>query len=235
MIMKKILLSIIFGISSLLFFSSCHKVTTEGMTGITYYASIVLNGDEEIVVQKGSVYVDEGCYAELDGKDISSEVKCVNTVNAAVSGIYSVTYSYTNKDGFSSSTSRTVYVLDKTDPLEGIYVTNPASFRNYSGTIKKFGGDAFSQLIFKNDKGLYEVQDFMGGYYWIGQTYGLDYAAGGTFSLSGSTITLVSSFVPGWGDSLDYLKDASFDGKTIKWTAGYGKGKMFFEVTLDKQ
>lgn len=63
--------------------------------------------------QLGDAWVDPGFSALLDGEDIAGQMEVDSSeVNVNVPGIYTVTYSYTNKDGFENSFTRTVVVYD---------------------------------------------------------------------------------------------------------------------------
>ena len=50
--------------------AGCRK-TTQGVTGITYYPVMTMNGESYLVHQKGEPYEDEGCSAVLNGKDVT--------------------------------------------------------------------------------------------------------------------------------------------------------------------
>ena len=86
--------------------------------------------------------------------------------------------------------------------------------------------------------GIYNVSDFFGGWYsyvrGYAESYKDRYDMKGIFLLnSDNTISLVSSVVAGWGDSLDYLEDGSFDPATatIYWEFCYA-GQIFGQVNM---
>ena len=91
--------------------TGCEK-TSKGLTRITYYPVITLQGDNPYVVQLGENYSEPGFTASLNGEDYTSNVQISSNVDSSVPGIYSVTYSATNPDGCSYSTTRDVYVLN---------------------------------------------------------------------------------------------------------------------------
>lgn len=74
-----------------------------------------------------------------------------------------------------------------------------------------------------------------GGYYDQRAGYGSNYAMQGYIQLNpDNTITLLDSYVIGWGDSLDDMTDATIDPVTgqIKWTISYA-GIMEFYMTIN--
>ena len=109
-IMKK---NLIFLLSAALMVlaTGCEK-TSKGLTRITYYPVITLQGDNPYVVQLGEKYTEPGYTATLNGEDYTDNVQISSNVDSSVPGIYSVTYSATNPDGCSYSTTRDVYVLN---------------------------------------------------------------------------------------------------------------------------
>lgn len=83
---------------------------TVGISKITNYAEFTLSGDEYVYIKKGDPYVDPGVVAK-EG-DATLPVTTTGLPNINVAGVYAVTYSATNKDGFSASAFRTVVVYD---------------------------------------------------------------------------------------------------------------------------
>lgn len=123
--MKKILLIAIIAVFA---FSSCKKDTL-GVSTVTTYPTLKLKGDVASTITVGGSYSESGVVAMEGTKDISSGVKVTGTVNAAVPGVYTLTYIATNKDGFQASTRRYVGV-----------VTSVAAEMDISGTYKRNAG-----------------------------------------------------------------------------------------------
>ena len=96
-----------------LFMGSCEK-ESEGLTRITYYPLLSVNGSSA-VIGIGESFVDEGCTATLNGKDVSSEVQSSNNIDNTKYGAYKVNYIVYNEDGFSASASRDVFVTNGTN------------------------------------------------------------------------------------------------------------------------
>jgi hypothetical protein len=72
---------------------------------------LMLMGDKTITVAKNSTFVDPGATARDGTTDISDDVVVTGSVNTAVVGTYTLTYSVTNSENVSSGTlTRTVIV-----------------------------------------------------------------------------------------------------------------------------
>ena len=217
-------------------FNACEK-DSKGLTKVTYYADIQLEGSSYMVVNKNSEYIDPGYTAVMEGKDVTDQVIVTGEVDTSASGIYTVIYSIVNADGFSTTVSRTVVVVDLSDPIEGIWNVDPSSYRIYdSGSPQPYGG-AFQLLILNNGDGTYYVEDLMAGWYSQRAGYGSDYNMEAVVTISGDgSITLEDSYVAGWGDSADAFENGQFDadGKSISYTLFYA-GVIEFHVTLNKE
>ena len=153
-------------------------------------------------------------------------------VDVNKSGIYTLTYTTVkNSDGFDASASRTVVVLDSSSAIEGFYMNQATSNRN--GTAY---GKNFQVLVIDNGDGTISVDDLLGGWYCQRAGYGTKYAMSGVLGVAeDGTLTLIDSYVPGWGDGLD-----SFEGKfdaatsTINFVCVYA-GSLTFTETWVKQ
>lgn len=216
--------------------SSCDK-ESEGLTSITYFPVITLEGDSYMVVEKGSEFVDPGFKADLNGEDVSSEVKVTSYVDTSASGVYSIIYQVYNKDGFVATASRTVVVLNLSDPIEGFYTTDPDCYRINAAGTKTIYGNSYELLIIGNADGTYFVEDLLGGYYSQRAGYGENYNLGGNIAIDAAgKVSAVDSFLPGWADGLDEdLIDGTYDAATgtLSWNAPYAG--MNFYVTMTKE
>lgn len=81
---------------------------TVGISRITYYPILTLIGSNPIVIAKGSAFTDPGVNA-ASGSTVLTYTTA-GTVNNNVPGVYTLTYTAFNSDGFSASTKRTVIV-----------------------------------------------------------------------------------------------------------------------------
>lgn len=217
-------------------FTGCTDDSTDGMTRITYYPELSLEGDATMYVDNGSEYVEPGYSALLNGEDVTDQVIVSGSVDATTSGIYSITYTIYNEDGFSSTATRTVIVLDATDPVEGIYDTDPANYRLYSGAQVAYGGSY--EILVINYGGYYYVDDLLGGWYRDRAGYGDSYAMQGYILVNDdNSIELLDSYVSGWGDSAEFMSDGKFDPATgtLSWMIEYTTYPMDFYVTMYKR
>ena len=97
-------------------------------------------------------------------------------------------------------------------------------------------GKNFQVLVIDNGDGTISVDDLLGGWYCQRAGYGTKYAMSGVLGVAeDGTLTLIDSYVPGWGDGLD-----SFEGKfdaatsTINFVCVYA-GSLTFTETWVKQ
>lgn len=211
-------------------FTSCDDDSSAGVTRITYYPVLTLKGDATMHVDKGAAFNDPGCAAEMNGEDVTAQVVASGAVNTAKSGVYTITYSCVNADGFSASTSRTVIVTDPNDAKEGVFTTSSVTCNGSN----KYDGN-YEIVITSNDDGTYRVSDLLGGWYDQGRGYGSNYAMTGNVSFAGDgTMTLLNSFIGGWGDSLvDFSGKFDAATSTYTWDAEY-VSSMKFHVVLGK-
>jgi hypothetical protein len=214
--------------------SSCKKETTAGFTKMTYYPTLEVLGDPVVIAPLGVSYVDAGVKAILQGEDVSSQVKVTSNVNSNVGGAYSVEYEITNADGYKRTASRIVYVADATPSLisTGEHTVLTGTNRLRAGVTTNYSG--YPILILQTSPGVFYISDFLGGYYDKRAGYGSNYACTGKFRLNAdNTLTLISSYVIGWGDSLSALTNASINPVTgkISWTAKYAG--MDFNVIMN--
>jgi hypothetical protein len=76
---------------------------------ITIYPVLTINGDQTVVITKGSTYTDLGAVALAGTENLP--VTKIGTVDANTIGFYKITYEAFNSDGFSVAKTRTVVVL----------------------------------------------------------------------------------------------------------------------------
>ncbi len=232
--MKKYISTIAVALS-LLTLGACSK-DTEGLTGITYYPVIELEGPINDIAVAGTPFVDPGYSASLNGEDYTSQVKITTKMDFSnpQPGYYSITYSATNADGFSASAVRNVIVAENDDAVSGYYTTNQDSYRDYNGTVF-YGG--YPMIVYANGDGTYHISDLLAGWYQYRAGYGANYALEGELSIDADgNIELLDSYLIGWGDSANGLTDGKFDAAagTIKYIVSYTDYPFLFNVTLDK-
>lgn len=229
--MKKII-SIV-GLACLSLFVSCEK-ETEGISFETHYATFELSGDNPYNLPKGTPYVEPGVKA-LAGTDELTVITS-NNINHTTLGIYTVNYSATNSDGFEANTTRTIAVYDPSAPatdLTGAYICDM-----YRTNADGSGKRTFTNLdisVSKVGPGIFYVDDLLGGYYAQGIGYGSAYAMTGYLSLNAdNSLTLLSSYIAGWGDGLGAFADGKYDPATglITWKSTYANRPFY--ITLKK-
>ena len=209
--MKRILYILIclFGAAGLL---SCEK-TTEGLTGITYYPVIELNGGTE-VIYIGEDYVDPGCKAVMNGADITDQVTVTDNVDNTNVGIYTVSYSAVNEQGFSASVSREVYVVAESG-VGNLYV---GKLTTPKGSVLT----GSTHMITDNGDGTYTLDDIMGGYYcWYEypgyDAMGYDFFAEVDFSIDAAGAITQVGEVGDWYFASDvelFIIDGQYDSTT---------------------
>ncbi|KAA9341043.1 DUF5011 domain-containing protein [Adhaeribacter soli] len=89
---------------------SCDKEETDNLSRITTYPIIAVKGEQFTSIPVGGTFKDEGVSATVGGAEIES-VKSGDAVDVNTPGVYIITYTATNPDGFSVSANRYVGVI----------------------------------------------------------------------------------------------------------------------------
>lgn len=140
--------------SSLLLFAfalllmGCEK-ETEGISKVTKFAEFQMTGPEYLFIEKGTTFTEPGIKATEGGTEIP--VTTTGSVDANTVGVYVLSYSATNSDGFSASTERTVIVYD------GDLTATDFSGDYFGG----YYGDA-NMTVTREKDGLYHCTDVFG-------------------------------------------------------------------------
>ena len=237
--MKKIFLfSLMLGLSSL-GLTSCNDDNDELTDSvITYYVDLEIQGEDFVQVPIGTPYSDAGCTATMNGQDVTSRVvvRGLDQIDVNTAGLYTVIYSAANDDGFSASVSRTVAVCDPsiTADLSGTWTVQEGSHRLYAGTVTPYSD--FTVRIRKDAPGIFYISDFLAGWYDQRAGYGSSYACTGYVQLlSDGTLKCLSSYVAGWGDSLeDFEGQYDVETNAIVWDATYTDYPFVFHAILNK-
>src|SRR5262245_49085373 len=130
-----------------------HFVDTDtqvGISKVTYFALLTMKGDEVMSLVKGSTFTDPGVTAAERG--VSTPVTVSGTVNTNQPGLYIITYSAVNKDGYPATTTRTVVVLEAHENA-GVDV---------SGTYDYVGSGSYTAHITKVAEGVYATDNAYG-------------------------------------------------------------------------
>jgi len=237
MIMKKILLySLMLGMS-VIGLTSCKDDAEMTDSRVTYYVNLDMQGEAFIQVPIGTSYTDAGCKATENGVDVTSNIvtEGLDKIDVNAAGLYTITYTAVNKDGFAASVSRTVAVCDPTitTDLSGTWTVQGGSYRLYSGKQTPYAD--FTVKIRKDAPGIFYVSDFLAGWYDQRAGYGSTYACKGYVQLlADGTLKCLSSHVPGWDDSLeDFTGNYDAATNTITWDATYTDYPFVFHVILN--
>lgn len=237
----KNILKITFGcLCALAMFTGCSELE-DGKVKVTHYAVFELNGLDEngvTIVPQGTDFTDPGVLCMEGTENITSKVTVSSNVNTNELGVYNVTYSAVNVDGFSSSATRTVVVYDPSAPdtdFSGAYTVAEGSFRETTTTGAKVAFSGYGVDVIKLAPGIYQISDYIGGFYDQRAGYGSSYAMFGYFQhQSDNTISSIVAHVNGWGDDADAV-EAKYDESTgtIKMDVTYATS-LVFHITLEK-
>lgn len=122
-----------------------------GVSRVTYFPTFTMSGDQYISIVKGGTFTDPGVTAKEGTADL--QVAKTGTVDVNTVGVYDIVYSATNKDGFSSSVTRTVAVLPSAEQA-GV---------NISGKYANTGSFSYVATMQKLAPGFYLVDNVWGG------------------------------------------------------------------------
>jgi hypothetical protein len=106
--MKKIILMTLALVAFV--FTACEKESL-GVSKITTYPTIELKGDVAMTILVGETYTEPGFTALEGDKDITSSAVVEGTVDGTTPGVYVISYTATNSDGFSYTARRYVGVI----------------------------------------------------------------------------------------------------------------------------
>lgn len=120
---------------------------TVGGSKITSYPTFTLTGGSVAVIGKGGTFTDPGVVAKEGTNEI--KVTTSGTVNPNVAGVYFLTYSATNKDGYSASANRTI-IVSSPDAT--------AAANDFSGTYLR-SATGYSAVWTKIGPGVYQVNN----------------------------------------------------------------------------
>jgi hypothetical protein len=110
-----------------------------------------MEGEQYLSIVKGGTFTDPGVTAKEGEADL--QVSISGTVDANTVGVYNLVYSATNKDGFSSTVTRTVAVLPVAEQA-GVDI---------SGSYANVGAFTYTATIQKLAPGFYLADNIWGG------------------------------------------------------------------------
>lgn len=131
---------------ALIFMTGCEpKKDSADVSRLTYYPTFEIIGDDPFLIDVNDPpagYTDPGVVVTEQGVEISFITSGADEVDVNTAGIYTVTYSATNKDGYDGSASRTVIVGCDGDDDVVLSVTGDAVSDlagPYTATLTKVG------------------------------------------------------------------------------------------------
>lgn len=131
-------------------FSSCETDETDNVSKVTTYPIVTLKGDEFVSIPVGGTFSDQGVNATIGGAAVDPAVGG-DAVDASTPGVYIITYTATNPEGFSTVAKRYV----------GVIAPDAAS-KDLSGDYKRNAGALGVSHVVKVGTGLYTT-DNIGG------------------------------------------------------------------------
>ena len=243
MMMKKIitLLCILAGITI-----SCETEDTLGVSAVTNYPIITINGDKTVFVDASGSFTDLGAESK-EGENVIETTTSTSKgtyfgkeISSMTPDKYTVSYSAVNEDGFTGSAGRTIWVYKDADlntSLEGIYLSDVQRAPSFTPLAQY--DDMEHVMIYKTSGDTYAISHGIGGYYDIGRGYGPSYAAkSGTITVNDmatNDYTMATCTIPGWGLAIDiqqFTVNPSDDTITYSDVGDFGNGT--FKVQLKK-
>ena len=145
---KKLIYIMSFGLLTTI---SCDReFDSEGVSRVTTYATLTMQGEVWNRIPQGGTWTDPGVTAKEGEADIEVKVGG-DVVDVNTPGAYAISYTATNKDGFSSTLYRYVGVISPS--VEGVDIT---------GSYKRDAGAFGVSTVTKIDENLYTT-DNVGG------------------------------------------------------------------------
>ena len=223
----------------------CGDPESEGVSHVTHYAVITLNGDEELFVKRDDAFSEPGGVAIEGDAEIPLDINYIGTyfqnvfttLDTSVPDVYTAVYSAVNKDGFTGTATRTIYVAgqgDLTTNLEGLYTATVV--RN--GVVAAQYQNMKYVIVSKTGANTYQLSDGIGGYYDFGRKYGPDYAALGATFTANDIASDDFSFGPAFGvgafggEATIQSMDVDAASKTIHLVTVWDAGPYTFDITL---
>jgi len=205
---------------------------------LTYYPEFHMQGEEFVEVYLGTSYTDAGCTATLLGEDWTSRIVTtgVEDIDVNIPGLYYVTYSITNKDGYVKSVTRTVAVFDPeiTTDISGKYTTQEGTYVELPNG-RQIPLEGFTVNINKVVPGVFYIDEMLGGLYSQYMDYGGDYALQGYLQLTADNkLHDLGVMVPAWGDTYSEISDIVYDPGTGEITYQLVYAGYLINVILNK-
>jgi len=202
---------------------SCNKENfnyaknTVGSSKIIYFPIISTKGDKIIAVKQGDVYADAGATATLNNAPV--DYIADQTINTANPGIYTITYTASNPQGFTASDWRMVVVIPSSVVADPVVSAN-----DFSGVYLRAATGVTSTWV-KLGTGVYKVEN-PGGSSGVGKYVVVT-------NYSGNDISIPTQNAPDFGGTVSSGNETYSPGPpaTYSWkffAIGYGTGLRSF-------
>lgn len=209
----KYLIAIILSITA---FAACNKEDfnyppdTVGISKVIYFPAVTINGDRLIILKEGDTYTEPGVVATLNGQPV--DVTTTGSVNTATPGVYDLSYTAKNEQGYTATDWRTVVVIG-----------NDVSANDFSGTYTRTNPAGVSSTWTKVADGVYTVTNPGGS----ASTVGPPETIVTVVNYTGNKIAMPHQIgaVIGEVSATDETYDNSVDPPTYSWViinGGYG-------------
>jgi len=201
-------------------FIGCEK-TTYDESVITYYVAFDMEGETVMMAPVGTGFTDPGVTASEAGVDVTADMLVEGSINPDEIGQYIINYSATNKDGFSSSVTRTVYIYDPavTTDIAGTYTSQAGTW--YVSTARNLAGKTIE--IVKLCPGVFSIECICTNF-WVDYFGYTSMKTSGILKLNvDNTIELLSSLNKYWNDSCTDFSGGTYNPatKTIEYDYEY--------------
>ncbi|MDD3901758.1 MAG: DUF5012 domain-containing protein [Dysgonamonadaceae bacterium] len=210
---------------SILFLFACEK-ETEGISRVTFYTDLQLEGSAEMSVKQGQTFVEPGYIAIENDEDVTDKVQVNGTVNTNTPGAYQLSYVATNLDGFTKTVNRLVIVV----PAE---VSNVDVTGTYKGQRVGRAESADACVITSLSNGAFKATDFFGGFYNIVNGYGSAYRLLTYFYITPENEVVALSTNSPWGPW--EVQNGLYNPATNVFTHATYQDGFSFNVILTKQ
>ena len=239
---------VLFLISIMVGLQSCEEeLNTKGVSSVTVFPIITLNGDEDLFVTQGEAFTDPGAVSMAGTEVLETTTSYDSGVYYGENGVdtstpdqYSVTYSAKNSDGIDGNAVRNVWVGttgDLVTSIEGVYLIDVQRAPSFTPSAQY--NDLKHVIISKTGANTYEITHAIGGYYALGRGYGPDYAARGSIitvnDIATNDYSFTTAHISGFGldiDIKDFIVDAATKSITYTGFGAFGNGE--FKVQLSQ-
>jgi hypothetical protein len=170
---------------------SCNKqtvvdnATNVGISKIVYFPSVTIKGDRVVAFTQGTTFTDPGVNATLNGKP-ATVVTSPTISSSTTAGVYTVTYTATNPEGYTASDWRYVVVVPTSAVNDPVVAAN-----DFSGTYLR-AATGITSTWTKVSTGVYQVENPGGASVGVGKIAVVT-------NLSGNNISMPAQNDPDFG------------------------------------